>query len=103
MPASSRAPGWSISRIDNQTDHDDTLIAATSDAGMAMLMTSHEDANGVMQMDTVMDGFAVPSHAERILASAGDHVMLSGRHGHVQEGRHHHRRADLRDRRRRSP
>ena len=73
-------------RIDNQTDHDDTLIGATSDVGMTMLMTSHEDANGVMQMDPVMDGFAVPAGSERVLAAAGDHVMLSGITGTYKKG-----------------
>jgi copper(I)-binding protein len=64
-------------RISNDQDSDDTLLAAKSDIGMAMLMTSSEDANGVMQMRMVMDGFAVPAHGTHLLTNASDHVMLS--------------------------
>ena len=72
--------------IDNHADQDDTLLAATTEAGMAMLMTSHEDANGVMQMADMPEGFAVAGHATRILAPAGDHVMLSGITGKFKAG-----------------
>lgn len=63
--------------IDNHEDSEDTLIAARTDIGMAMLMTSAEDANGVMKMRMVMDGFAIAPGAMRVLQPAADHVMLS--------------------------
>ncbi len=69
--------GVALFRILNQETSDDTLISATSpDAGMVMLMNDHADANGVMKMTDVPDGFAVKAGAERVLASAADHVML---------------------------
>ena len=43
---------------------------------MVMLMNDHADANGVMKMTDVPEGFAVKAEDIRLLASAGDHVML---------------------------
>lgn len=64
-------------RIGSHEDAEDTLISAASpDAGMVMLMTSKADANGVMQMQTVTEGFTVAAGAERVIATDGDHVML---------------------------
>ena len=65
-------------QIGNMQAGADILIAARSDLGMAMLMNHAEDANGVMQMRMVMDGFAVGPGQVRVLQSAADHVMLSG-------------------------
>jgi periplasmic copper chaperone A len=64
-------------RIDNRTDHDDVLLSATAPVGMAMLMNDTEDANGVMQMRAVPQGFAVKAGQMRLLTNAGDHVMLT--------------------------
>ena len=64
--------------IDNQQDSDDVLIAARTDIGMAMLMSSAEDAKGVMQMRPMMAGFPVKAGERLVLQSAADHVMLSG-------------------------
>lgn len=64
--------------IENQTDAPDRLIGARSDLGTAMLMNDTEDANGVMQMRMVMDGFEVAPHQTRLLTNVADHVMLSG-------------------------
>ena len=64
-------------RIGNDEAVEDRLIAAASpDAGMVMLMTSGAGSDGVMKMASVPDGFAIPANGERVLASAGDHVML---------------------------
>lgn len=64
--------------IENQTDVSDRLVSARSDLGMAMLMNDSQDANGVMKMRMVMDGFEVAPHQTRLLTNAADHVMLSG-------------------------
>ena len=64
--------------IDNHEDQEDRLIGVASDIGMAMLMTSAEDAAGVMKMSMVPGGIAVAADAARALQPAGDHVMLSG-------------------------
>lgn len=64
-------------RIGNDGAVEDRLISAASpDAGMVMLMTSKAGSDGVMKMANVPDGFGVPANGERVLASAGDHVML---------------------------
>ena len=69
--------GAAYFRIVNHATADDTLLSVTSpDAGMVMLMNDHADANGVMKMTDVPEGFAVKAEDIRLLASAGDHVML---------------------------
>lgn len=73
-------------RIDNHADAADRLISASSDVGMAMLMTTSEDANGMMQMRDAPDGFAVDPGASRVLQPAGDHVMLMHLHHAPAEG-----------------
>ena len=69
--------GAAYFRIVNHETTEDTLLSATSpDAGMVMLMNDHADANGVMKMAEVPNGFIIPAEDQRLLASAGDHVML---------------------------
>ena len=64
-------------RIGNDEAVEDRLISATSpDAGMVMLMTSRASSDGVMKMASLPDGMTIPANGERVLASAGDHVML---------------------------
>lgn len=65
-------------RIDNHTDQADRLISAETDIGMAMLMTNETDANGMMKMLSVPDGFPIDPMSSRSLAPAADHVMLMG-------------------------
>lgn len=74
-------------RIGNDEAVDDTLISAASpDAGMVMLMTDSAGSDGVMKMVSVPDGFRVPANGERVLASAGDHVMLMSLKRSVKAG-----------------
>ncbi|MBI1169777.1 copper chaperone PCu(A)C [bacterium] len=69
--------GAAFFRIVNHETTEDTLLSASSpDAGMVMLMNDHADANGVMKMADVPEGFAIPAGDQRLLANAGDHVML---------------------------
>lgn len=63
--------------IGNHETTDDTLIGASSPvAGMVMLMNDTQDANGVMQMREVPEGFAVKAGETRLLTNVSDHVML---------------------------
>jgi len=63
----------------NHALEDDRLIAARTDAAEnAELHTHTEDANGVMQMRAVPEGFVIPGLGEHALARGGDHVMLTG-------------------------
>ncbi|MCB1332234.1 MAG: copper chaperone PCu(A)C [Roseivivax sp.] len=65
--------------IENTGPEDDRLIAARSDiADRVELHTHKEDANGVMQMLEVKEGFAVPAGASHALARGGDHLMFLG-------------------------
>ncbi len=63
--------------IDNQSEVDDTLVSASSPIAMTMLMNDTEDANGVMQMSMVPEGFAVKAGETRLLTNVSDHVMLT--------------------------
>ena len=65
--------------ITNHGGTEDRLLSArTEAAGMAGLHTHAEDANGVMTMPDVPDGFAIPGQSTHALARGGDHVMLMG-------------------------
>lgn len=73
--------------IENTTDTDDRLIAATADvAKRAELHTHIDEGNGVMKMAEVKEGFAVPAHGEHALARGGDHVMLVGLKRPLEQG-----------------
>ncbi len=65
--------------IKNASAEGDRLVSAASDAAkMVELHTHKEDANGVMQMLAVPEGFEVPAGGDHLLARGGDHVMLMG-------------------------
>ena len=58
---------------------DDRLIGVTSDvAARVELHTHKENADGVMQMLHVEEGFDLPAGAEHHLKRGGDHVMFMG-------------------------
>lgn len=73
-------------RIDNHTDQPDRLISAESDIGMVMLMTNETDANGMMKMLDMPEGFPVEANGSRTLQPAGDHVMLMGLKAEPEQG-----------------
>ncbi len=65
----------------------DRLIAAsTPAANMTMLHTHEEDANGVMKMLHVEEGFEVPANGTLTLERGGNHVMLMGLTGSLEQG-----------------
>ena len=73
--------------IENHGAADDRLVAAASDvAELVELHTHKEDANGVMQMVKVEEGFAIPAHGSHALARGGDHVMLLGLTRQLNDG-----------------
>lgn len=73
--------------IRNTGAEDDQLIAAASDAAMRVELHTHiADGNGVMQMRQVEGGFAVPAGGEHVLARGGDHVMMMGLNGPLNDG-----------------
>jgi len=65
--------------IENHADADDRLIAAASDVAERVELHTHKaDAQGVMQMLEVPEGFAVPASGSHALERGGDHVMFLG-------------------------
>jgi periplasmic copper chaperone A len=79
VSGASATSGAAFMVIENHTDVDDRLIGAASDVAQRVELHTHiQDANGVMQMRQVEDGFVVPAHGAHALARGGDHVMFLG-------------------------
>jgi len=73
--------------IENHAATDDRLIKASSDiADRVELHTHKADANGVMQMLEVKEGFPVPAHGMHALKRGGDHVMFLGLKQPLKDG-----------------
>lgn len=65
--------------IENHQDIDDRLIEVRSDVAERVELHTHlQDAQGVMRMIEVKDGFPIPAGGEHALARGGDHVMFLG-------------------------
>ncbi|WP_240453827.1 copper chaperone PCu(A)C [Chachezhania antarctica] len=73
--------------IENEGDSADRLIGVrTGAAARAELHTHKESADGVMQMLKVEDGIPVAAGGTHMLARGGDHVMLMGLTGPLEQG-----------------
>lgn len=71
--------GAAFMRIVNHANVDKRMIAAQSDVAQRVELHTHkEDANGVMRMIEVEEGFLIPANGEHTLARGGDHVMFLG-------------------------
>lgn len=71
--------GAAFMLIENHGDRDDRLVAARSDiAERVELHTHREDADGIMRMIEVEEGFVVPAGGAHLLGRGGDHVMFLG-------------------------
>ncbi|MEM9709347.1 MAG: copper chaperone PCu(A)C [Pseudomonadota bacterium] len=71
--------GAAFMTIMNMSDTDDRLVAASSNVSERVELHTHlEDANGVMRMIEVEDGFAIPAGGMTELARGGAHVMFMG-------------------------
>lgn len=80
-----RAAGMSASAgaafivIENHTGEDDRLISASSDIAKRVELHTHiEDANGVMKMTHVQEGFPVKAGESITMQRGGRHVMFMG-------------------------
>lgn len=81
------ASGAAFMVIENHAAAADRLIDVSTDvAERAELHTHREDAQGVMQMLKVEEGFAIPAGGEHALARGGDHVMLMGLRQPLMQG-----------------
>lgn len=73
--------------IENMTGADDRLIGATSDvAEKTELHTHKEDANGVMRMMHVEEGFELPKDGKIMMVRGGHHVMFLGLNRQLADG-----------------
>lgn len=73
--------------IHNHGGPDDRLIGATSDvAARVELHTHREDANGVMRMIHVEEGFDLPTDGEILMERGGHHVMFMGLNAPLVQG-----------------
>ncbi|MEL0437510.1 copper chaperone PCu(A)C [Phycobacter sp. K97] len=80
------ASGAAFMQIMNHTGADDRLINARSDVAERVELHTHlSDANGVMKMVHVEEGFAIPAGETHMLMRGGDHVMFLG----LKETLHH--------------
>ncbi|MRU16278.1 copper chaperone PCu(A)C [Roseovarius sp. A21] len=77
--AMSAKTGAAFMMIHNQGDTDDRLIGVSSPAAKVVQLHTHkEDANGVMKMMHVEEGFALPAEGMIKMQRGGHHVMFMG-------------------------
>ncbi len=73
--------------VNHSTTHPDRLVSAASDVAERVELHTHvEDANGVMKMTEVPEGFPIAPGETRALARGGDHIMLLGLKRPLLEG-----------------
>ncbi|TDE39545.1 copper chaperone PCu(A)C [Antarcticimicrobium sediminis] len=79
--------GAAFMTLMNHGSEDDRLVSASSDVAQRVELHTHkEDANGVMQMLEVKEGFPVPAGGMHALARGGDHVMFMGLNRQLAQG-----------------
>ena len=79
--------GAAFMMLENTSTTDDRLIDARSDTAKRVELHTHkENADGVMQMIHVEEGFALPAGGSHALKRGGDHVMLMGLNGPLNQG-----------------
>ncbi len=77
--SSNAMAGAAFMTIHNHGDVDDHLLRVTSDASARVELHTHiEDADGVMRMTHVEEGFALPAGGEITLQRGAEHVMFMG-------------------------
>jgi len=78
--------GAAFMMIRNDTGTDDTLIAARSDAAKRVELHTHiEISDGVLQMTEIEGGIDLPAGATHHMMRGGDHVMLMGLTGPLEQ------------------
>ncbi len=71
--------GAAFMTLVNSGETDDRLVAASSEAAKRVELHTHkENAEGVMMMMEVEEGFPIPAGGSHTLARGGDHVMFMG-------------------------
>lgn len=64
--------------VENHGAADCRLAGVSSDAAEMAELHTHAEVDGVMKMQKVEGGIAIPAGTEHALARGGDHVMLMG-------------------------
>jgi len=78
--------GAAFMMIHNNGGEPDRLVAASSDAAARVELHTHEeDANGVMRMIHVEEGFDLPADGDISMKRGGKHVMLMGLTGPLEQ------------------
>lgn len=79
--------GAAFMEIMNHSAEDDRLIDARSDVAKKVELHTHmENADGVMKMMHVPEGFAIAAGETHMLKRGGDHVMMMGLTQSLQHG-----------------
>lgn len=81
------ASGAIFLEIMNHADSDDRLIGVASDVAEKVELHRHkESADGVMSMNAVSEGVAIPALQGHALKRGGDHIMLMGLRQDLKNG-----------------
>lgn len=87
VAGASATAGAAFMVIENAGDEADQLIEARSDVAKKVELHTHkENADGVMQMMHVKEGFAIPAGGKHMLMRGGDHVMFMGLNQKLKHG-----------------
>ncbi|MFN4058511.1 MAG: copper chaperone PCu(A)C [Roseinatronobacter sp.] len=79
--------GAAFMRLENHSGAEIRLIEARSEIAARVELHTHlQDANGVMRMIEVKDGFPIPPHGQHMLMRGGDHVMFMGLRAPLVQG-----------------
>lgn len=80
--------GAAFMTLHNTGDTDDRLIAAQTDAAQRVELHTHiETGDGVMQMTEIEGGIPLPAGEMHKMVRGGDHVMLMGLNGPLEQGK----------------
>lgn len=79
--------GAAFMLLQNTGDTDDRLVAARTDAAKRVELHTHvESGDGIMQMQEIEGGIALPAGGTHHMMRGGDHVMLMGLNGPLEQG-----------------
>lgn len=87
VSAKMSSSGAAFMVIENHTGQEDHLVSAASDISEKVELHTHkEDANGVMRMIHVEEGFVLPKDGKIMMARGGHHVMFLGLKEPLKDG-----------------
>lgn len=79
--------GAAFMMIHNEGQTDDRLIGVASPAAKRVELHTHmEDANGIMKMVHVEEGFSLPAGGAIMMERGGNHVMFMGLNDPFEQG-----------------